>query len=100
MDVLGFGFSASGIGLQFTGRFAFPSGGPTQTVVLVTGTILLAVGLAFLAARKGRSPVFGLLAPMSCVGFLIVFLLRKHCRQCGKVGGIEQAACDACGASM
>lgn len=100
LDGVGLALSAVGIGLQFAGQFAFAAASRAQVAVMIAGTATLAVGLGFLAARKGRSVLFGILAPTSCIGFLIVFMLPKHCRRCGTPGGIESPACEKCGASM
>jgi hypothetical protein len=42
----------------------------------ITGTVLLIVGLCFYAKAKGYSAVLGLLGLLSCIGLLILALLR------------------------
>jgi len=43
--------------------------------LLIVGTVLLFVGLAYYAKAKGRSPAWGFLGLLSILGILILYLL-------------------------
>ena len=47
-------------------------------VVAIGGTLLVAVGLCFYARYKGRSPLWGLLGLLSCVGILLLAVLPDY----------------------
>jgi hypothetical protein len=70
-----------GIILQVAGNIMMTSNPENRTLgrlVLVVGTLLLIGGLAMYAKAKGRSPVWGLMGFLSCIG-LIVLALLKDC---------------------
>ncbi len=100
LDAAGLVLALIGLALQATGQFAFAAGSRAQVAMLAGGTSTLAIALACLAARKGRTILFGLLAVLSCVGFFVVFILPKTCHRCRAPGGVEQPTCESCGAPM
>lgn len=69
-----------GILLQVAGNVMRASGGNEMlgTLVLLAGTILLVGGLAMYAKAKGRSPLWGLMGFLSCIGLLVLALLKDR----------------------
>lgn len=67
-----------GIILQIAGRLI------GQPVVIIAGTVLLMVGLAYYAKAKGRSPAWCLMGFLSLVGLIVLACLKdcsKNCEQ-------------------
>jgi len=68
-------------------------------LVRVLGVVLMTIGLTFYARVRGRSPWFGLLGILSCVGAAVVSRLPKNCVHCrANVGASPE--CVACGAPV
>lgn len=71
--LLTFGLLAQGSG--WLGRWSFPAAGAVLSVV---GTVMVIVGIAFLALDKGRSAAWGILGLTSFVGVIIVAALPSR----------------------
>ena len=56
-------------------------------LVIILGTALLLVGFAYYAKAKGRSPVWCLVAFLSCIGLIILALLEDRAK-----GGVTPEA--------
>jgi hypothetical protein len=70
-----------GILLQIGGNVVArtnPENATLGTVALVAGTVLLIAGLAMYAKAKGRSPLSGLMGFLSCIGLIVLALLKDH----------------------
>ena len=68
-------------------------------LVRLLGVVLMTIGLTFYARVRGRSPWFGLLGILSCVGAAVVSRLPKNCVHCrASVGASPE--CVACGAPV
>jgi hypothetical protein len=71
-----------GLILQIAGYFvtsaAQQQGAPTLigNGLTLVGTILLISGLCFYAIAKGRSPLWGLMGLLSCIGLLVLAVLK------------------------
>jgi hypothetical protein len=70
--------------------------GPSLRLV---GVVLMTIGLTFYARVRGRSPWFGLLGILSCVGAAVVSRLPKNCAHCGAAVGASPE-CRTCGAPV
>lgn len=83
-------FDASGVALQFVGRFAIdrPLEDPTLLggLCVALGTVLLAIGLAYDAKAKGRSMTWCLMAFMGIIGVLVLALLEDRSGSTPQVG--------------
>jgi hypothetical protein len=49
---------------------------------------------------RGRSPAFGLLGLLSCIGLLILYFLSKKCLHCGTSHSYRVKECTSCGAPL
>ncbi|MAI73184.1 MAG: hypothetical protein CMM01_20075 [Rhodopirellula sp.] len=68
-----------GIALQFVGQFM--TGGEQHILGLLTvlaGTLMVLVGFAYYAKAKGRNPAWCLIGVFSCLGLLIMALLKDN----------------------
>jgi len=84
---------APGLVLQGVGNVMH---GATGTLIQIAGAALLVVGLSTYARMRGRSPWFGALGLLSCIGIIALALLPKRCHHCGAT--TKGASCAACGA--
>jgi hypothetical protein len=57
--------------------------------IVLVGTVLFLVGLAYYAKAKGRSPWWCLFAFLSCIGLLVLACLKDHAKQDVKVSLIN-----------
>lgn len=64
------------------------------------GIVLLCLGCAFYALKKGRSPLWGLFGLLSCIGWAVIMVLGQRCRNCGRLGPSHPHDCDGCGAPV
>jgi hypothetical protein len=63
-------WGAPGIGLQIYGQFM------NQFPILIAGTILLMIGLAYYAKAKGRTPTWCLMGFLSLIGLIVLGCLK------------------------
>ena len=63
-------FGIPGLILQVAGQVM------GQPIVLLVGTVLLMVGLAFYAKAKGRSPAWCLMGFLSLIGLIVLACLK------------------------
>lgn len=47
-------------------------------VLRLVGLVLLAVGIGFVAAYKGRNPAWALVSLVGCIGLIIVAVLKDY----------------------
>ena len=64
------GLGAPGIILQIWGNII------GQPIMLILGTILLMIGLAYYAMAKGRNPVWCLMGFLSIIGLIVLGCLK------------------------
>ncbi|RPJ30974.1 MAG: hypothetical protein EHM35_12395 [Planctomycetaceae bacterium] len=78
---LSFVFGVPGIVMQIAGNFQRGPDGlmtlPGAGLVLL-GTVLLMIGLAYYAKAKGRSPAWCLMALLSIIGLLVLAWLKDR----------------------
>ncbi len=89
-------FGAPGLLLQGAGGMLSSGQGP---LLRVLGLALMVTGLTYYARMRGRSPWFGLLGALSCVGALVLSRLPKNCVRCNAAVGASPQ-CRACGAPV
>ena len=80
-DRMSFVWGVPGIVLQIAGNVLLqgtpsPLAAIAAVLVLVTGTGLLFVGIAYYAKSRGRHPAWCLLALLSIIGLLILLCLK------------------------
>lgn len=63
-------FGIPGVIIQIAGQFM------NQPLILLAGTVLLIVGLAFYAKAKGRSPAWCLMGFLSIIGLIVLACLK------------------------
>jgi hypothetical protein len=80
---LSFVFAIPGIIAQIFGNIYMRSNPDSLSGALITlgGTGLLLVGFAYYALAKGRSPLWCLMAFLSCIGLLVLALLKDESGQ-------------------
>jgi hypothetical protein len=66
--------------LQFVGQVVrtVPGEKLVGSLILLVGTVLLVIGMAYYAKAKGRHPAWGLMGLLSLFGALLVESLREH----------------------
>ena len=64
------GLGAPGIVLQIWGNIL------VQPIMLILGTILLMIGLAYYAMAKGRNPAWCLMGFLSIIGLIVLGCLK------------------------
>jgi hypothetical protein len=75
-----------GIILQIGGQLTAVNKNSPQSLALLgeaamfIGTVLLITGLCYYAKAKGHSPVWGLAGLLSCLGLLILALLKDKAK--------------------
>ncbi len=65
-----------GLLLQIVGRVLSGSSGAVGTLLMVVGTALLLIGLAYYAKAKGRHPAWCLMAFLSLIGLIVLACLK------------------------
>ena len=72
---ISFAWGIPGIVLQIGGHLI------GQPLVLLLGTVLLVVGLAYYAKAKGRSPAWCLMAVLSLIGLFVLARLKDRAKE-------------------
>ncbi|MBI5368226.1 MAG: hypothetical protein HZA54_14420 [Planctomycetes bacterium] len=107
-NALSFAFALPGLGLQFAARTETSQArrthdvqtAATSGILSLVGVALLIVGFGFYARMRGRSPLWGALGILSCVGLAILYFVPKHCHHCRGSQSYRVATCALCGAPM
>lgn len=103
-NMLSFVFAIPGLLLQFAaGAIVHPTTvAEAQMVPMIqlAGGILLIIGLCLYASMKGRSPAWGLMGLLSCLGLIFLAIMAKICQNCGLVGGRNDTECKKCQCPM
>ncbi len=107
LNMLSFVFFIPGLLLQFgsmgvshpvpPGAIQAPD--PAQALPLLGG-LLMIIGLGLYASMKGRSPAWGLMGLLSCLGLLFLALMSKCCHNCRQIGGRNETECPNCAGPM
>lgn len=75
---------------------AAPEVTPAAAVLSLTGFIVLAYAFSLYARMRNRSPWWGALGLLSCLGLLVLLFLQKRCHFCN--APTKGKTCDKCGA--
>ena len=80
---LSFVYAVPGIVLQIVGHVVSqgakePASLLLGVAILLIGTALLMVGIAYYAKSRGRSPVWCLMGLLSCIGLIVLLLLKDR----------------------
>lgn len=86
-------FGVLGIAVQGSAQFV---GGPVGGLLALGGAVVFIYALSLYARMRNRNPWWGLLGLASCLGFLILLVLPKHCHNCGVQ--TKGKTCERCGA--
>jgi hypothetical protein len=97
LNKMSFAFGVPGLMLQVVGNMSAEFvGGGISTLISLSGSVLLIVGLGYYAMSRGHSKWFGALGFLSCIGLIVLALLPKKCLVC--TGPVQRAFCQRCGA--
>ena len=97
LNGLSFSLAIPGFILQVMGQ---NQAGFLGWLISLAGTTLVIGGLTFYARMRGRSPVFGLLGLLSCLGLLVLYFLPKSCLSCRLEQGYSTRQCTRCNAPL